>query len=62
MKYLLLLLLTAYASAQVIGIDLGTEFWKACLILGKTITMVENPIGERKGSSSVNISSFRFLC
>lgn len=40
--------------AQVLGIDFGTEFWKAALISpGKNLVIVENSRSERKTLNSV---------
>ena len=48
-------LLMAIASAQVIGIDLGTEFWKAALISpGKNLVIVENSRSGRKSHNGVS--------
>lgn len=50
-----LLLLIGLASAQVIGIDLGTEFWKASLISpGKNLVIVENSRSSRKSHNGVS--------
>lgn len=53
-----LLLLIGLASAQVIGIDLGTEFWKASLISpGKNLVIVENSRSSRKSHNGVSPTS-----
>lgn len=40
---LLFLTVLRFADAQVLGIDFGTEFWKAALISpGKNLVIVEN--------------------
>lgn len=56
LQQLLLLLLVAYATSQVIGIDLGTEFWKASLISpGKNLVIVENSRSSRKSHNGVRM-------
>ncbi len=55
-NFVLTLLLTFIFSvkAQVLGIDFGTEFWKAALISpGKNLVIVENSRSERKTLNSV---------
>ena len=57
-----LLLLVCAATAQVIGIDFGTEFWKASLISpGKNLVIVENSRSGRKSNNGVNILLYRSL-
>lgn len=52
-----LLLLIGLNSAQVIGIDLGTEFWKASLISpGKNLVIVENSRSSRKSHNGVPLT------
>ncbi len=52
---LLLLCLVSLASPTVIGIDLGSEFFKISLISpGKSFQIVENSITKRKTESSVS--------
>lgn len=54
---LLVILLLCYAETQVIGIDFGTEFWKASLISpGKNLVIVENSRSGRKSYNGVNKS------
>jgi len=54
LQKVLVLLLVATAAAQVIGIDLGTEFWKASLISpGKNLVIVENSRSSRKSHNGV---------
>jgi hypoxia up-regulated 1 len=59
MKNFLFVLLICFISsikAQVLGIDFGTEFWKAALISpGKNLVIVENSRSERKTLNSVSI-------
>ena len=44
-------------NAQVLGIDFGTEFWKAALISpGKNLVIVENTRSERKTLNSVTFT------
>lgn len=51
---ILLAALAVYADSQVLGIDFGTEFWKASLISpGKNLVIVENSRSERKTHNSV---------
>jgi hypoxia up-regulated 1 len=51
---LVLLLVLYLAHSQVIGIDFGTEFWKASLISpGKNLVIVENSRSERKSYNGV---------
>lgn len=51
---LLLLTILSYIRTQVLGIDFGTEFWKAALISpGKNLVIVENSRSERKTLNSV---------
>jgi molecular chaperone DnaK (HSP70) len=53
---LLILLLVSCAASQVIGIDLGTEFWKASLISpGKNLVIVENSRSSRKSHNGVRV-------
>ncbi len=57
MKLLLALaaLLFHLAHAQVLGIDFGTEFWKASLISpGKNLVIVENSRSKRKSKNSIH--------
>ena len=50
----ILLGLTCWTRSQVLGIDFGTEFWKAALISpGKNLVIVENSRSERKTLNSV---------
>lgn len=57
---LILLLLVSYAASQVIGIDLGTEFWKASLISpGKNLVIVENSRSSRKSHNGVRMTISR---
>jgi molecular chaperone DnaK (HSP70) len=57
---ILFALLLSLAAAQVVGIDLGTEFWKASLISpGKNLVIVENSRSSRKSHNGVNPSLFR---
>lgn len=54
---ILFLLLILVVSPQVIGIDFGTEFWKAALISpGKNLIIVENSRSGRKSYNGVIIS------
>jgi len=54
LQKVLVLLLVATAAPQVIGIDLGTEFWKASLISpGKNLVIVENSRSSRKSHNGV---------
>lgn len=51
---ILLLAVLSYIRTQVLGIDFGTEFWKAALISpGKNLVIVENSRSERKTLNSV---------
>jgi hypoxia up-regulated 1 len=51
---ILVILLLSYVSSQVIGIDFGTEFWKAALISpGKNLVIVENARSGRKSYNGV---------
>lgn len=51
---ILVLAILATVNAQVLGIDFGTEFWKAALISpGKNLVIVENSRSERKTLNSV---------
>ena len=51
-----LVLLIGVVSTQVIGIDLGTEFWKAALISpGKNLVIVENSRSGRKSHNGVEV-------
>lgn len=51
---LLVIVLLCGVKAQVLGIDFGTEFWKAALISpGKNLVIVENSRSERKTLNSV---------
>ena len=51
---LVLLLIIYLVHSQVIGIDLGTEFWKASLISpGKNLVIVENSRSGRKSYNGV---------
>jgi hypoxia up-regulated 1 len=63
MRYLLLLLIVALispVSTQVLGIDFGTEYWKAALISpGKNLVIVENSRSDRKTSNSVQYLIYR---
>ena len=60
LKSVILLLLLTLAASQVIGIDLGTEFWKASLISpGKNLVIVENSRSGRKSYNGVRIIVFR---
>ena len=57
-----LIALISWSRAQVLGIDFGTEFWKAALISpGKNLVIVENSRSERKTLNSVVIASYRSL-
>ena len=48
--------LVSWVQSQVLGIDFGTEFWKAALISpGKNLVIVENSRSERKTLNSVSI-------
>lgn len=48
-KLLGLIALIYICQAQVIGIDFGTEYWKAAIISpGKSFVVVENTKSERK--------------
>ena len=50
----LVLCIVSAVRAQVLGIDFGTEFWKAALISpGKNLVIVENSRSERKTLNSV---------
>ena len=50
----LILALLHTINTQVLGIDFGTEFWKAALIgPGKNLVIVENSRSERKTLNSV---------
>lgn len=52
---LLVIVLLCCAESQVIGIDFGTEFWKASLISpGKNLVIVENSRSGRKSYNGVN--------
>lgn len=54
------LMIAWLASAQVIGIDFGTEFWKASLISpGKNLVIVENTRSGRKSHNGVTVDLFR---
>lgn len=59
MKGLLLVFVLGLLSCvktQVLGIDFGTQFWKAALISpGKNLVIVENSRSERKTLNSVYI-------
>ena len=49
-----MLALLPSTQTQVLGIDFGTEFWKAALISpGKNLVIVENSRSERKTLNSV---------
>ena len=51
---LILVVLSIGANSQVLGIDFGTEFWKAALISpGKNLVIVENSRSERKTLNAV---------
>ncbi len=51
---LIVLALLYSVKAQVLGIDFGTEFWKAALISpGKNLVIVENSRSSRKTLNSV---------
>ena len=55
-----LVLLLGVVSTQVIGIDLGTEFWKAALISpGKNLVIVENSRSGRKSHNGVAVVRVR---
>jgi hypoxia up-regulated 1 len=57
-RTLLCLALLFAASAQVIGIDFGTEYWKSAIISpGKSFVIVENSKSERKTHNAVISSS-----
>lgn len=59
---LLVIVLLCGVKAQVLGIDFGTEFWKAALISpGKNLVIVENSRSERKTLNSVT-SRFYLDC
>lgn len=59
---LLLVVLSYLAGSQVIGIDLGTEFWKASLISpGKNLVIVENSRSSRKSHNGVHKGLYRLL-
>jgi|LakMenEpi03Aug12_release.lakeMendotaPanAssembly.Ray.scaffolds.fasta_scaffold406522_2 hypothetical protein len=59
---LLLVALICLAGSQVIGIDLGTEFWKASLISpGKNLVIVENSRSSRKSHNGVLLGLYRLL-
>lgn len=61
-RSLIVLLLAACVASQVIGIDLGTEFWKASLISpGKNLVIVENSRSSRKSHNGVSIDRLRSL-
>ena len=50
--FLLILAILVVSEAQVLGIDFGTEFWKASLISpGKNLVIVEN---SRSGRKTIN--------
>lgn len=63
LSLLVILGLIYSVTAQVLGIDFGTEFWKAAIISpGKNLVIVENSRSERKTLNSVCIySDFRLL-
>jgi hypoxia up-regulated 1 len=51
-----IILLFVLVNSQVIGIDFGTEFWKASLISpGKNLVIVENSRSGRKTLNAVFI-------
>ena len=53
--FFVILGLISVIKAQVLGIDFGTQFWKAALISpGKNLVIVENSRSERKTLNSVN--------
>lgn len=53
-EQVLLLAVITLTASQVIGIDLGTEFWKAALISpGKNLVIVENSRSSRKSHNGV---------
>lgn len=55
-RVLLCLALLVAANTQVIGIDLGTEFWKSAIISpGKSFVVVENSKSERKTCNAVTM-------
>jgi molecular chaperone DnaK (HSP70) len=59
---LLLAALICLVGSQVIGIDLGTEFWKASLISpGKNLIIVENSRSSRKSHNGVHKDLYRLL-
>jgi molecular chaperone DnaK (HSP70) len=59
---LCLALILCIADTQVIGIDFGTEFWKASLISpGKNLVIVENSRSDRKSYNGVTLLLFRSL-
>lgn len=57
MKVLMVLLsIVLLSQCQVLGIDFGTEFWKASLISpGKNLVIVENSRSGRKTINGVSI-------
>lgn len=57
MKIIILLLsILVISQCQVLGIDFGTEFWKASLISpGKNLVIVENSRSGRKTINGVNL-------
>ncbi len=60
MKIIILLLsILVISQCQVLGIDFGTEFWKASLISpGKNLVIVEN---SRSGRKTINGVIFIFI-
>ncbi len=53
-KIIFLTILSYFANSSVIGIDFGSEFFKASLILpGKTFEIVENETSKRKTYNAV---------
>ena len=57
---IVILSLVAYeSSSQVLGIDFGTQFWKASLISpGKNLAIVENSRSDRKTHNAVHIQIY----
>lgn len=56
LRVTLVAVVLTFVGCQVIGIDFGTEFWKAAIISpGKGFVVVENTKSERKTPNVVSI-------
>lgn len=58
-KYIIIALYTIQVTCQVLGIDFGTEYFKASLISpGKTFAIIENTTTKRKTENAVIFSIY----